>query len=165
MPKPNPAASTTEPQPTDNPAAEPTPAEPTAPIEPTPAEPTPEPSAPESTDADIEARIQAAIATERKRVSSIQARCTEVGKPELAAALIESGASLAACNAAIVDAWVAQGGPEIRQHTTQTAGPDPLETAVDAHMAANPGTSRPQAYAAVLAKNPSLYDAHRARGV
>lgn len=161
-----PAANAPEPQPTDNnPAADPTPVEPTAPAEPTSAEPIQEPSAPESTDADIEARIQAAIATERKRVSSIQARCTEVGKPELAKALIDSGASLAACNAAIVDAWVAQGGPEIRQHTTQAAGPDQLTAAVDAHMAQHPGTSRPQAYAAVLAKNPSLYDAHRARGV
>lgn len=106
-----PAANAQKPQPTDNPAAEPT-----------PAEPNPEPSTPEPTDAAaIEARIQAALDAERQRVAAIQARCTEVGKPELAAALIDSGADMAACNAAIIDAWVAQGGPEIRQHTTQTA--------------------------------------------
>ena len=111
----------------------------------------------------VEARIQAAIAAERRRVSAIQARCAEVRKPELAAALIDSGADMAACNAAIVDAWVAQGGPEIRQHTTPSSA-DPLESAISAHMAAHPGTSRPAAYAAVLAQNPSLYDAHLARG-
>lgn len=66
----------------------------------------------------IEARVQAAIAAERRRAAAIQARCAEVGRPELAAALIESGATMADCNAAIIDAWVAQGGPEIRQTTT-----------------------------------------------
>lgn len=36
---------------------------------------------------------------------------------------------------------------------------EPIEDATARHMAANPGTSRPDAYAAVLAANPKLYAA------
>ena len=76
----------------------------------------------EAPQADPQAAIQAAIATERQRVAGITARCTQVGMSALAQALIDSGADMAACNAAIVDAYVAKGGAEIQQ-PTKTAPP------------------------------------------
>ncbi|MCK7461112.1 MAG: hypothetical protein MZU84_03140 [Sphingobacterium sp.] len=146
MSKPNPAASTPEPQPT----VEPTPVEPTEPTEPTT----------EPTDTDIEARIQAALAAERQRVAAIQARCTEVGKPELAAPLIAAGASLAACNAAIVDAWMQQGGPEIINALPVSVGGE-FETLVAAEVAA--GKTRAQAIRTVARSHPDQHQAYIAR--
>ncbi|AHF03434.1 peptidase [Marichromatium purpuratum 984] len=70
---------------------------------------------------DVEARIQAALAAERERVGAIQARCAQVGMPDLAADLIAEGVTLAECNARIVNAWVEAGGPEMRQATSATA--------------------------------------------
>ena len=72
-------------------------------------EPEPPPAAPE------------AIQAERARASAILARCQQARMPHLAASLIDQGASLAACNAAIVDVWVAQGSPEINPRVTVTA--------------------------------------------
>ncbi len=76
----------------------------------TPTEPVTEPQ-------DPQALVQAAIAAERQRVAAITARCNQVGMAHLTQALIDSGAGMAACNAAIVDAYVAKGGAEIRQTT------------------------------------------------
>jgi ATP-dependent protease ClpP protease subunit len=80
----------------------------------------PEPQTEQTAPADTPnqaAAIQAAITAERQRVAEITARCNQVGMPQLAQALIDSGADMAACNAAIVDAYVAKGGAEITQHT------------------------------------------------
>jgi ATP-dependent protease ClpP protease subunit len=66
--------------------------------------------------------IAEAIAAERKRVSDVTARCNQVGMPHLAQALVDSGADIAATNAAIVDEYVKRGGAEIRQVTN--AAPD-----------------------------------------
>ena len=63
----------------------------------------------------IDARINQAINAERARVAAITRRCADVGQAHMAASLIESGASLADANAALVDAWVQSGGAEIRQ--------------------------------------------------
>lgn len=71
----------------------------------------------------VEEAIQAALASERQRVSTITARCAQVGMSDLAAALIASGASLAQANAAIVDSWVAKGGAEIRQSPSSEKPP------------------------------------------
>lgn len=76
---------------------------------------------PEPTAADVQATVQAALAGERQRISAIAARCTQVGMAHLAQALIDSGADMAECNAAIIDAWVAKGWPEIRQTTDAAA--------------------------------------------
>lgn len=54
-----------------------------------------------------------ALEAERARIAAITARCKEVGRPEIALSMIESGADLDTTNKAIVEAWVAQGGPEI----------------------------------------------------
>ena len=81
----------------------------------------PQASNPASKQADMQAAIQAAITTERSRVAAITARCTQVNMPHLAQALIDNGADLAACNAEIVDEYVAKGGAEIRQTTTQAS--------------------------------------------
>lgn len=154
MSDPTPAAVPDEPQTPD------TPTEPTAPAvapDPAPVAPEPAPAAP----ADLQAAIHSALAQERARAKAIRARCEGVRMAHLADALIESGADLAAANAAIVDAWTAQGGPEIRQ-TTAAAAVDPLDAAVAAYQAAHPGTKRPHAVAAVIQAHPSLYDAHRA---
>lgn len=61
------------------------------------------------------------VTAERARVAQIMARCAEVHMPELAAALIERGATLEQANAAIVDAYVRAGGPEIRAATPEGA--------------------------------------------
>lgn len=63
---------------------------------------------------DVSALVQQALAAERERANAITARCTQVGMPAMAAALIAEGATLAQTDARIVDAWVAAGGPEIR---------------------------------------------------
>lgn len=109
---------------------------------------------------DTEARIQAAIAAERKRVSAIQARCAQVRMPELSAGLIESGASIAQANAAIVDAWVAQGGPEIR-HAPDALAPTDFEAKVAEAVAA--GSTRGQAIRTVAAAHPELHRQYLAR--
>lgn len=81
----------------------------------------PQASKPASQQADMQAAVQAAISAERSRVAAITARCTQVNMAHLTQALIDNGADLAACNAAIVDEYVAKGGAEIRQTTTQTS--------------------------------------------
>lgn len=71
-----------------------------------------------------EAAIKAAIAEERARVSAITTRCKQVGMSHLADSLIDGDADMAACNAAIVDEYVAVGGPETRQTTSATSKAD-----------------------------------------
>lgn len=69
----------------------------------------------------VAAHVQEALATERQRITAIQARCAQVGRPELAVPLIANGATLEQTNAAIIEAWIAQGGPEIKQNVTNSA--------------------------------------------
>lgn len=107
-----------------------------------------------------EALIQAVIAAERARVSAIQARCAQVGMSDLSSSLIASGATLAQANAAIVDAWVAQGGPEIR-HAPDVLAPTDFEAKVAEAVAA--GKSRGQAIRAVAAEHPELHRQYLAR--
>jgi hypothetical protein len=85
-------------------------------------EPPTEPQANSETTAPSPDAIAEAIAAERKRVSDVTVRCNQVGMPHLAQALVDSGADIAATNAAIVDEYVARGGAEIRQVTN--AAPD-----------------------------------------
>jgi ATP-dependent protease ClpP protease subunit len=85
-------------------------------------EPPPEPQANSETTAPSPDAIAEAIAAERKRVSDVTARCNQVGMSHIAQALVDSGADIAATNAAIVDEYVARGGAEIRQVTN--AAPD-----------------------------------------
>lgn len=74
---------------------------------------------------DMQAHVQAALKAERERISAINKRCAQVGMPAIAQALIDAGADMAACNAAIVEAWIAKGGQEITQTTTQASASAP----------------------------------------
>ena len=65
----------------------------------------------------VQAAANAARIAERQLAAAIIARCNQVGMHHLAQDLINDGADMAACNAAIVDAYVAKGGAEITQHT------------------------------------------------
>jgi ATP-dependent protease ClpP protease subunit len=79
----------------------------------------PDPVAPEAAPeaaetVDVQAAIAAALAAERARIQAITERCAAVKMPELTAGLVASGASIEQANAAIVDAWSAAGGADIR---------------------------------------------------
>lgn len=129
-------------------------------VEDLPQDPTEEqPTEPTPDDA-IAAHVQAALAAERRRVSEIQALCAKTNLPDLAAELIANGSSLAQANARVIDAWVAKGGPEIRQDPAASA-PTDFETKVSAMVAA--GQSRAQAIRAIAAAHPELHRAYLAR--
>lgn len=132
-----------------------------------PAQPQPDPTEPTETQEtgdpetpDLETAIQAALKDERERVSAIQARCAQVGMPELSAALIQSGAKPKDADAAIVDAWVSKGGPEIR-HAQNDAPQGGFEERVAALVVS--GKSRSEAIRATAAAHPELHHAYLVR--
>ncbi|MBB1074458.1 Clp protease ClpP [Rhodoferax sp. 4810] len=105
----------------------------------------------------VKSAVAVALAAERQRVSAIQQRCAQVNMPHLIDSLIASAATPEQTDKAIIDAWLAKGGVEIKQNTSQTDAVSQLQSAITAYQAQH-GVSIAQATAAVLKANPELYE-------
>lgn len=72
---------------------------------------------------DLDAVRKEATEAERARIADITRACTIAKLPELADSLIQSGVSIDAARAKIIDAWAEKGGAEIR-HAASAAPAD-----------------------------------------